>query len=242
MIYRYIKKILKNIEHTCLHPQWFVYKGRDEQNREIGKVVKGRVLDVGCADQFIRNYLPENSEYVGLDYYQTATQWYKTSPDVFGDAQRLPFADATMDSVLLLDVLEHLPESNMCLSEIARVIKDKGTFVLQVPFLYPIHDAPLDFQRWTLYGLRHLVLRHGFFIKEEVLLGKSVETAGLLLNLALCNLLLGWIKNKKTAILLSVIIGPIIVPINVFCWFLSLISPGDNFMPHGYRLILEKHS
>ena len=242
MNYLFIKKLLKRVKYTCLHPQWFVYKGNCRHHQEIGSHVNGKVLDIGCADQYIRQYLPVSAEYIGLDYYQTATEWYNTKPDVFGDAQRLPFADVTIDSVLLLDVLEHIPEPNLCLSEIARVLKEKGILVLQVPFLYPIHDAPLDFRRWTSYGLRHLSEKNGFIVKEDHLLGKSIETAGLMFNLALCKLLLRWAKNKNPAILLSVVILPMIVPINAFCWFLSLISPGDNFMPHGYRLILEKHS
>jgi SAM-dependent methyltransferase len=233
---------LKGIRHTFLHPQWFVYKDNQKHIKEIGKVISGRVLDIGCADQYIKQYLTNSCVYVGLDYYQTATEWYHTKPNVFGDAQRLPFADETMDSVLLLDVLEHLPEPNLCLSEITRVLKCKGILVLQVPFLYPIHDAPLDFQRWTLYGLIQLAKKNGFLVKRQVLLGKGVETAGLMLNLSLCKLLSNWFQKKSPALLLTVVVVPVVIVVNVLCWLIAIVSPTDNFMPHGYRLILEKTS
>jgi len=242
MNFRFTKNILRRISNTCLHPQWFVYKENQKNHREIGSKIKGRVLDIGCADQFISKYLPANSEYLGLDYYQTAIDWYNTRPNVFGDAQRLPFADETMDSVLLLDVLEHIPDPNLCMTEISRVLKKKGILILQVPFVYPIHDAPLDFQRWTSFGLHKLAEMHGFSVKEEKTLGKSVETAGLLFNISLCKLVLAWAKRKHPAVILFLIIGPLVVLVNVFCWLLAFLSSVEDFMPHGYRLILEKDS
>ena len=54
------------------------------------------------------HYITRNQGYIGLDYYQTATQWYKTKPHVYADAQNLPFADNSIDTVLFLDVMEHL--------------------------------------------------------------------------------------------------------------------------------------
>jgi len=243
MNYRFFKKkLLKGISHTCLHPQWFVYKNKQKYYKKIVKNISGRILDIGCADQIIRQYLPPDSDYIGLDYYLTATEWYKTNPNIFGDAQQLPFTEQCVDCVLLLDVLEHIADPHRCLSEISRVLKNGGIFVLQVPFLYPIHDAPLDFQRWTSYGLFHLVKKNGFVVKEECSLGKSIETGGLLLNLALCKLMLNWFRNKNPALLLSVIIVPAIVLINILCWMLAFVAPIDNFMPHGYRITLEKHS
>ena len=86
MNFRSIKKLMKGFKHTFLHPQFFVYKDNRQHLRKICKRIKGRVLDIGCADQFVRQYLSSNSEYIGLDYYQTATEWYETKPTIFGDA------------------------------------------------------------------------------------------------------------------------------------------------------------
>ncbi|MDM8561059.1 class I SAM-dependent methyltransferase [Candidatus Parabeggiatoa sp. HSG14] len=239
MFYRNIKKTLAKIRHTPLHPQWIVYRNEHQYHSQIGEQVTGTVLDIGCADQHIKKYI-QNSNYIGLDYYQTATHWYGTQPDVYGDAQTLPFADNSMDTVLLLDVLEHLPHPKDCISEIARVLKPTGLLVLQVPFIYPIHDAPLDFQRWTQYGLEQLVSKYGFTTRQKITIGKPLETAGLLLNIAISKTILNWLRKKNPALILGILAPMAILSINFFCWLFSFLSPMDEMMPHSYRLILEK--
>lgn len=162
MNYQTLKQLLAKIRRLPLHPQWFAFRHEVQQYLDIGQQVTGRVLDIGCANQYMKTYLRADSDYIGLDYYQTAVQWYATRPQVYGDAQQLPFLENSMDAVLLLDVLEHLPRPADCLREIARVLKPTGILVLKVPFLYPLHDVPLDFHRWTHFGLQQLVQQHGF--------------------------------------------------------------------------------
>jgi len=102
------------LRKTPVHPQWFAFLREDKNLRASCKALNGLVLDIGCAEGKPRRYLPETAEYLGLDYFDTATAWYKTRPSVFGDAQQLPFANDTVDHVLLLDVLEHLPGPDRC--------------------------------------------------------------------------------------------------------------------------------
>ncbi len=150
------------LRHTPLHPQWLVLRRERTAFAAAGAVLKGRVLDIGCADKPLRPHLNDEVQYLGLDYYATAKQLYDTQPDVYGDGQRLPFADASFDGVALLDVLEHLPDPETSIAEIERVLVPGGVLALQVPFVYPLHDAPFDFHRWTRYGLTRLLAFHGF--------------------------------------------------------------------------------
>ncbi len=240
MIARNLRKIFSKFRHTPFHPQWNVFKNDHQKHRIVRQWSRGKVLDIGCADQTINSHIPQASSYIGLDYYSTATEWYQTRPHVFGDAQKLPFASESMDSVLLLDVLEHLPSPGDCLAEIVRVLKPAGILILQVPCLYPIHDAPLDFHRWTKYGLRQAVSQYGLEIVSENYSGSPLETGGMLLNIALCKHLLNWYRQKNPALLLTPFIIATVVLVNILSWLLTIISPDDDMMPHGYCFILEK--
>lgn len=50
------------------------------------------------------------------------------------DATALSFADASLDAVASLDVLEHIPDHRRALAEFARVLRPGGTLVLTAPF------------------------------------------------------------------------------------------------------------
>lgn len=235
-----IKKILFKIRYTALHPQWLVYRHDSDKFFLINKWARGIVGDIGCADKHIINHLQKGTQYIGIDYYSTATQLYKTQPNVFGDAQSLPFASESFDTLLLLDVLEHLPSPDSCIKESNRVLKPSGLLIIQIPFLYPLHDIPIDFQRFTIYGLRILSKKYGFEIIEETHLGDPLETAALLSNIAICKQLINWFKNYSPLVLFTPIIPLFVITINLFSRCISSLSGEDKFMPHGYRLILRK--
>jgi SAM-dependent methyltransferase len=54
-----------------------------------------------------------------------------------GDATRLPFADASFDSVITSEVLEHIQADTAAITEFARVLKPGGTFAATVPTWLP---------------------------------------------------------------------------------------------------------
>ena len=235
--YPSIRRKVSFLRHTPFHPQWFAFRHQGRNLKHLGETVTGRVLDIGCSDQHVRQYLDRSCYYVGIDYYQTATRWYKSRPQIYADAQQLPFDEDSFDSVLLLDVLEHLPEPKSCIAEICRVLKPAGRFILQVPFIYPIHDAPLDFQRWTIHGLYKLMGEYGFEVIETRAFGEPLETAALLKNIALSRTLIESV-TRKTLFAAFVIFLPFSVFINnVSAWIFTLISPGSGMMPHGYQLV-----
>ena len=89
MDFRTLKNSLAKIRHTAFHPQWFVYAGEKQKYMNVNKLVSGRVLDIGCADGSIKQHLSKITSYIGLDYYSTAENWYKTRPDIYGDAHTL---------------------------------------------------------------------------------------------------------------------------------------------------------
>jgi SAM-dependent methyltransferase len=78
------------------------------------------------------------------------------NPDVVGDAHSLPFPDEKFDIVICTEVLEHLKNPQKAIDEMWRVLKDEGMVILTTRFLFPLHDVPNDYWRYTKYGLQHL--------------------------------------------------------------------------------------
>lgn len=235
-----IRKLAGALRKTPLHPQWFAFQRLERDLARTCDQLSGIVLDVGCAECTPRKYLSSDTTYVGLDYYSTATGWYGTQPDVFGDAQSLPLSDASVDHALLLDVLEHLPNPDRCLAELHRVIKPGGSLTVQVPFLYPIHDAPLDFHRWTRHGLLGAAQRSGFDVSIESSIGHPLETAALTTNIAMTQSVINWIQGRNPLAILALILVPAIFLNNVVAWVLAVLSRDDDLMPHTYRMVWTK--
>jgi len=232
-----IRTYLDKLRRTPLHPQWFSFLREDRNLRNTCSGLNGLVLDVGAAEGRPRRFLPPDVTYVALDYYETATGWYRTRPDVFGDAQSLPFVDGCVDHALLLDVIEHLPDPERCLGELRRVIRPGGSLTIQVPFLYPLHDEPLDYQRWTRHGLRLAAARHGYEVTAELALGHPLETAALNANIALSKSVINWIHAWNPLALTALVAPFAIVAINSVAWLLATLSRDDDFMPHAYRVV-----
>ena len=123
---------------------------------------RGRLLDVGCGHQPYRGLLlsspSQATDYIGLDLPDNIYQ----PPELAWDGERIPLQDASVDSVLLTEVLEHCPDPDAVLRDIARVLKPGGFMFLTVPFIWPIHTVPNDEFRYTPFALRRLLERAGF--------------------------------------------------------------------------------
>ena len=234
------RPLLSKVKYTPLHPQWFAFTNEKAGLRDICRDLSGIVVDVGCADGKPKNYLAPDIRYIGIDHFVTASQWYRTKPDVFADAAMLPISGESIDHFLLLDVLEHLPNPDQCLSEIFRCLKPLGSITIQVPFLYPIHDPPLDFHRWTRFGLRRAADRHGYSVQKEWLIGHPMETAALNSNIALSKTVLNWIERKHVLGLAVLFLPFIIVFNNILAWAAAKCSETDELMPFGYRVVWRK--
>jgi SAM-dependent methyltransferase len=237
---RKIKNLLKPLISTPMHPQWFAARHQERIRGLLREEINGPlVLDIGCGTKWPLALLAAAYRYIGLDYPETA-EWYETRPDVFGDAENLPFAANSMNTALMLDVLEHVPDPRKALSEASRCLSENGRVILLVPFLYPIHDAPHDYQRWTGYGLKRLVSECGFEIEKETYSGNPLETAALLGNIAMTKTVSNWISRRHMASLLLLLLPIYVLVNNLLAWLLSTISPADAIMPISYQMVLKK--
>jgi SAM-dependent methyltransferase len=100
----------------------------------------GVLLDVGAGEG---RYLPlwiqsfPNARIVASEISQLALQRsaarYPTVQHVVGDAQALPFPDATFDAVVSVEVVEHVPDGHAMLAECRRVLKPGGWALISTP-------------------------------------------------------------------------------------------------------------
>lgn len=232
----WIRFLAGGLRKTPLHPQWFAFFREKKKLEATCADLSGWVLDIGCADAKPRSQLGGDAHYIGVDYYSTATDWYHTRPDIFADAEALPFHSNTIDHCLLLDVLEHIPNPDRCLAAIHDTLKPGGTLTIQVPFMYPVHDAPLDYHRWTRFGLREAARRRGFRIIDEDATGHPLESAALNANIALSKTVLNWLGSRNPLALLGLLLPVAVLAINCLAWFFGLLSKADDLMPYSYRM------
>jgi len=208
----------------------------------VGKISNGNVIDVGCANQRLKLYLPKDCKYIALDYYKTASNLYETIPDIYGNAQSLPFANDCADTLTLIEVIEHLSNPSTAFSEAHRVLKAGGDLIVTVPFLYPIHDAPYDFQRFTRYGLEELASENNFKIQEQHYRGHPAETSALISNIAATKMTLNMLSRYNPVGLIAVLVLAIYVPFtNIIGWLLAILCRSDELMPFGYFIWLRKN-
>ena len=95
------------------------------------------VLDVGCAFGFGTAKIASRHRVVGVDssadYIRRARRAYPSIPFVIASAAALPFARGAFGAVICLEVLEHVPDAERALAEIARVAALDAPVILSVP-------------------------------------------------------------------------------------------------------------
>lgn len=233
------RRLFHSLKRTPLHPQWIAFRDEEPHLRALAGLVHGRVLEIGSGERRLEKHLRADTRYIGLDYPPSG-QRYGSRPDVWGDGSRLPFQEGTMDGVVLLEVLEHLPDPRTALMEASRVVAPGGRVLLSFPFLYPIHDAPYDFSRLTQFGLEQMAAEAGLEIIRLTERGGPGEAAALLASLALAKTALQSIEQRSLAALAVLPLTLLVPLINMVGWFLSRIIPVKQFMPTGYVAVLNK--
>ena len=238
MIHQRLRHWAKPLKGTPFHPHWLFRYG-PRINERLAPA-HGETLDIGCANRWPEPFLKDRSRYVALDYPETGAKLYKARPDVFADAAALPFAANSFDTVLLFEVLEHVPQATQSLSEIARVLKSGGRLLLTVPFLYPMHDEPHDYRRYTQHGLQQKLEKAGLIVETLRPNLHSSAAAGLLLNLALSGMCLSAVRQNRVAALLLPLLAIAILGVNLTAWLGKVLLPSWPAFTAGYMAVALK--
>lgn len=112
----------------------------------------GRILEVGCAEGAIIGELePKGHFLVGVDISLDRLKAGEP-PTIYvnGLAEELPFRDKSFDTVLLPEIVEHVPDPSRVIAEGIRVARRDLIFTVPVDFYDPTHLWNFDddmFQR-----------------------------------------------------------------------------------------------
>lgn len=77
-------------------------------------------------------------------------------PDIVGDIATYDFSDHSYDFIFMIEVLEHVKECHKVPAQLYDALKEGGTLFLTTPFIFPLHERPYDYFRFTRYGLEYL--------------------------------------------------------------------------------------
>lgn len=73
-----------------------------------------------------------------------------------------PMAESRYDLVIAEQVFEHILWPDRAASNVYKMLRSGGVFVVTTPFLLKVHEIPLDLYRWTERGMRQLLEAAGF--------------------------------------------------------------------------------
>jgi ubiquinone/menaquinone biosynthesis C-methylase UbiE len=169
----------------CLH----LYETRTNMYLEYIKqyVEKSNVLvDIGCGSGvFSKAFESEQRLIVALDIDKALLKNINglTSERICGDAQCLPLCTNSIDCVISISVIEHLPKPEAFVKEICRILKSSAIVVIQLPnlqYMFEPHSKwPLLFLYPKSIQSKILMMLDYVYINMSVTVNQAL---GLLLN------------------------------------------------------------
>jgi SAM-dependent methyltransferase len=77
--------------------------------------------------------------------------------DLLASVEALPFADASVGTLLAVNTFEHVPRFWRGFEEMRRVLRPDGALLVACPFYFHLHPHPRDYWRFTPDALEFLL-------------------------------------------------------------------------------------
>ena len=191
--------LLRN--HPRTQPSYLPRKGLRNAIAEFSKNGTGKILDIGCGCKPYQQLFTMASSYTGIDTRNSGhSYWNNDVVDIFYDGRNIPFEASSFDTIVSFQVLEHVKEIDGTMHEIRRVLRNDGVFIGTIPFIWPEHEMPYDYQRWTVEGIQRMLALNGFQLIHAKKIGGAAEVLSALLIDRL-----GCSSNRTRAALLIII-------------------------------------
>ena len=238
-------------KRTPLNPYWLDWRNLRRSVESLVPHATGMLLDVGVSEGPYRAlFEPHVEHYVGLEYPPSILDkqpelWemlarVKVLVQVFGDGAHLPVRDGSVDTVLSTEVLEHVPDPQALVVEMARVLRPGGKLLLTVPFIQPLHELPSDFYRFTPSSLRLFVESAGLEVESIEPRGNFATANGAMLSQWLLRSIGATRRQSDGSVILSVwrsvLLLPLTATIQVLFHLASKVS-NDQAVCQGYAVV-----
>jgi SAM-dependent methyltransferase len=141
----------------------------------IERYARGTLIDLGCGNAPLSAvYAPYVDKFYWADWPNSPHQKFDLDYEVDLNGT-LPFEPSSFDTVLLSDVLEHIPAPDKLFGQIAGMLRPGGSLIVGVPFLYHIHEYPNDYYRYTRFKLERFGQDHDMEVLEIRELGGALD-------------------------------------------------------------------
>ena len=126
------------------------------------------IVDYGCGTApYAHLFQKKASRYIKIDIGRNKNADISVKED-----RAIPLKSATADLILSTQVLEHVNNVELYLSECHRILKKNGWLILSTHGIWQFHPSPRDFQRYTAPGLKSVIRKFNFrILKFYSLLG-----------------------------------------------------------------------
>ena len=165
----------KDVKEVSIGSRLNVALIADFYHRNLKQHAKGKLLDLGCGKvPLYAAYKTFISDNICVDWENTfhKNEYLDYELDL---TKKLPFNDKEFDTIILSDVLEHIPVPELLWEEMTRILALNGKIIMNVPFYYWLHEQPHDYYRYTEFALRRFVDNCGLSLLQLEPVGGAPE-------------------------------------------------------------------
>ena len=204
--------------------------------------ISNDIIDIGAGNAPWKSFLPQGVKYTGLDIKNANDFAMRNQEDiVYYDGGVFPFLENQFSNALCIEVLEHVPNTGVFLSEIYRCLKPNGKVILTVPWSARRHHLPYDYFRFTPEALEYLFKSNGFI---DVLIIERGNDYAMVFNKLLCLVQSLFFTQEKKKLPFTILLGLSILPAALIFLLLAHVSMffgmGARIDPLGYALTAKK--
>ena len=132
---------------------------RSLQHQIISQLnLTGKIIDIGGGDKSSYKKFLSRCEYQSININNARNPTYIINLDT----EIYPVDSDAFDYCICFNLLEHVYDWSIILSESFRMLKKDGKILVMVPFFYPIHPDPDDYIRPTSSFLFNTLHKYGF--------------------------------------------------------------------------------